>query len=107
MVLAPIFLVFPERNHFVKIFSRVTQRYYEPTECVFIGNMKQAGLYIKHGAQIYDVLWSRDDKLIFVFKRADTQELYYLWNKRELTWKELVKYGRKDCGKKEYEEGKY
>lgn len=69
----------------MKIFSQVTQRYYEPSECVFIGNMKQAGLYIKHGTEILDVLWSDDDKLIFVFRRADTKELYTLWNKRELS----------------------
>ena len=72
----------------MKIFSKVTQKYYEPSECVFIGNLKQAGLYVKHDAEICDIMWSErtanEGGFIFVFKRADTQELYYLWNRREL-----------------------
>lgn len=67
----------------MKIFSEVTQRYYEPGECVFIANLKQAGLYVKHGAKICDVLWSRDS-LVFVFRRDDTRELFDLWCNREL-----------------------
>lgn len=68
----------------MKIFSKVTQKYYEPTECVFIPNLRQAGLYIKNGAEIFDVLWSRD-ALVFVFRKEDTHDLYEAWCKYELT----------------------
>lgn len=69
----------------MKTFSKITQKYYEPEDCVFIGNLKQAGLYIKHGAEVIDVLWSDKTKaLVIVFTRNSTKDLYALWNRREL-----------------------
>jgi len=67
----------------LKTYSNVTHIEYEPEDCVFILNLKQVGLYIKHGAELCDVIWSRDS-LVFVFEREKTRELYDKWCKREL-----------------------
>ena len=50
---------------------------------VNIVNPKQAGLYVKHKAKLYDLYWS-SDALVFVFSRNETRELYDKWCKREL-----------------------
>lgn len=69
----------------MKTFSKITQRYYDPEDCVFIGNLKQAGLYIKHGAEVTDILWSEKTRAVVIaFTKASTQDLYILWNRREL-----------------------
>ena len=48
-----------------------------------IVNTKQAGMYIKNGVKPIDLYWGKD-KLVFVFDRNETKELYDLWCKYEL-----------------------
>ena len=68
---------------FIKLYSDITKQEYEGEEVVNILNTKQAGMYIKHNANLLDLYWSRDS-LVFVFSRNETRKLYDLWCKREL-----------------------
>lgn len=67
--------------------SHVTGRQYTPgTDTVYIANMTQAKLYMRNGAQLLDILYdnTKNDALVFVFKRSETKELYEKWNNHEL-----------------------
>lgn len=66
-----------------EIKSMVTGRKYCPNESVRIVNLNQADKYIKHGATVYDIYISRD-KVVFIFNKEETRELYDLWCKYEL-----------------------
>ena len=59
---------------------------YDTSKYVEIKILKQATLYIKNGAKLVDVYVKNNivDELIFVFEKADTQELYYKWKNKEL-----------------------
>lgn len=61
---------------------------YDLSEVVRIVNPVQAKKYIKHKVYPIDLYAGVDcenkDVLIFVFLRSETEELYQLWNKREL-----------------------
>lgn len=50
-----------------------------------IMNAKQTALYMKYGVKLLDVLVSKDDKLVYVFDKIDSRELYKKWMDRELT----------------------
>lgn len=67
--------------------SHITGKKYTPGQnTVYISNMRQAQLYMRHGAQLLDILYdnTKNDALVFVFNRAETKELYEKWNNREL-----------------------
>lgn len=67
--------------------SSITGKKYTPGhDTVYIPNMKQARLYMRNGAQLLDILYdnTKDDALVFVFKRSETRELYEKWNNHEL-----------------------
>lgn len=67
--------------------SHITGKKYTPgSDTVYITNMRQAQLYMRHGAQLIDILYdnTKNDALVFVFKRSETKELYEKWNKHEL-----------------------
>ena len=64
--------------------SDVTGAFYEPANCCFITNAKQAALYMKHGIKLLDALVSKDDKLVYVFDKLDSRELYQKWIERVL-----------------------
>nr|DAG40781.1 MAG TPA: hypothetical protein [Caudoviricetes sp.] len=65
--------------------SDVTGAFYEPANCCFIMNAKQTALYMKNGIRLLDVLVSKDDKLVYVFDKIDSRDLYRKWMDRELT----------------------
>lgn len=54
----------------------------ENKEVVKIVNMKQAGLYIKHGLTPLNIYY--DNKLIMEFDKNESNPLYTLWLKHEL-----------------------
>lgn len=60
----------------MKITSKITGKLYEQQDMCHILNPIQAALYIKNGATLYDLLLSRENKLIYVFNRSDTKHLY-------------------------------
>lgn len=68
----------------IKEFSIVTRKTYNPEECVNIVNTKQVYKYLENHAELLDVFCGEDEKIIFVFNRKDTYELYDKWCKREL-----------------------
>ena len=65
--------------------SEGTGLYYEPANCCFIMNPKQTALYMKYGVKLLDVLVSKDDKLVYVFDKIESRELYRKWMDRALT----------------------
>lgn len=67
----------------MKITSNVTGLTYDGEGMVYIVNPIQSARYLKHNAVLYDI-FENQDKVIFVFSRDDTMELYDLWCRREL-----------------------
>lgn len=52
---------------------------------VFLMLTNQAGLYMKHGANLIDCFWHEKRKsLCFVFEKEKTNDLWKLWEKHEL-----------------------
>ncbi|SDW46833.1 hypothetical protein SAMN05216391_108119 [Lachnospiraceae bacterium KHCPX20] len=73
----------------MKVKSNVTGITYSSQDVVRIVNPKQAAAYMFFGAPLIDVYASlQSDKgshvLVFLFNRADTQELYQRWCNHEL-----------------------
>lgn len=70
--------------------SQVTQKVYDPSNCVHISNMLQARRYLSYLGPEYllDVLYTdtrRDDSLVFVFKKCpETRKAKELWDAHEL-----------------------
>lgn len=68
----------------MRLQSDVTGKFYRPDRCCFITNPKQAALYIKHGAELLDLLVDRGDMLVYVFDKAATSQLYRKWQNYQL-----------------------
>lgn len=68
----------------IKEFSIVTGKSYDPNDCVHIVNTLQVYKYLNNNAELLDVFCGNDNKLIYVFNKKDTYELYDKWCKREL-----------------------
>lgn len=49
-----------------------------------IPNYLQAKLYMKHGVFPIRCEYGYDDKIIFVFDKEESKEVYIKWRKREL-----------------------
>lgn len=70
----------------IKDYSDQFERYYESEDVVYCKDPKQQKLYLKHHAKLADVFYSEmDDRVVFVFWRKDTKELYRKWKSHELT----------------------
>lgn len=65
--------------------SQVTGKIYYPERCCFITNPKQAALYIKNGIDLLDLMVCRDDRLVYVFDKRDSEPLYRKWQNYRLT----------------------
>lgn len=59
-------------------------QYYDDADMVFLFNQTQTIAYLYHGAHLYDVFLSNDNKLVYVFSKKETQELYQKWKRYEL-----------------------
>ena len=59
---------------------------YEDSDMVFLVNQKQVLAYMmnKPDIHLYDCFIGYDNKLIYVFRKADTYELYKRWCAHEL-----------------------
>jgi hypothetical protein len=71
----------------MKTTSHITGKQYNPgNDTVYISNMRQAQLYMRNGAELLDILYdnTKNDALVFVFKRSETRDLYEKWNNHEL-----------------------
>lgn len=47
-------------------------------------NQRQVFLYVKNGLQPIRLESGYDDKLVYVFSRSESEELFELWRKHEL-----------------------
>jgi len=67
----------------IKAYSEQFEKYYDDEDTVLIKDPKQQRLYIKHGAKLADIFYS-DDRVIYVFFKNATKELYRKWLAHEL-----------------------
>ena len=84
--------------------SKLNGKPYHLSEVARVEDQKQQKLYIKHDVYPIDMYTTTDviideitgeetlkDKLIMVFPRNKSKELYILWKRRELKWRNLRK----------------
>lgn len=64
--------------------SKITGKVYEAEDCVFIINALQTFKYLENGAELVDLTCGENNKLVFVFFRDKTYDLYDKWCKHEL-----------------------
>lgn len=69
---------FTRKGKCVQTKSNVTKLCYDAAKMVYILNPKQAALYLKNNAVLYDLFENRGS-LVFVFDRNETTELYRAW----------------------------
>lgn len=67
----------------IRTYSEQFEKYYNDEDTVLIKDPKQQRLYIKHGAKLADLFYS-DDRVIYVFFKNGTRELYRKWLAHEL-----------------------
>lgn len=67
----------------MKEYSDITQRWYEPDECVFFRNCVQSAHYIAWGATVYDIFVDNQNKLVFCFSREDHNKLKNRWGTKQ------------------------
>ena len=77
-------LFFYVRSEILKVQSSVTGKCYETDECVFIVNPLQVYKYLINDAVPLDILAGEDNKIVYVYNRKLTHDLYDRWCKREL-----------------------
>ena len=78
-------LFFLRQGDFIlKVQSSVTGKCYETDECVFIVNPLQVYKYLINDAAPLDILAGEDNKIVYVYNRKSTRDLYDRWCKREL-----------------------
>ena len=69
--------------------SKINNKPYHLKDVVRVVDPKQQKLYIKHDVYPIDMYTTSDvltneDKLVMLFSRQETKELYILWKNREL-----------------------
>lgn len=65
--------------------SKITGKTYDDTSVVFFYNAFQAKKYIENGAELLDLLVTRENpKMIFVFSKEDHKRLRGAWMRKEL-----------------------
>ena len=84
--------------------SKLNGKPYHLSEVARVEDQKQQKLYIKHDVYPIDMYTTTDviideitgeetlrDKLIMVFSRKESKDLYILWKRRELKWENSKK----------------
>ncbi len=69
-------------NEMIK--SDTTGKWYNPSECIRLLNIKQLLFYMNHNVEILDFYASKDfktneDILVFIVNKKDSQEAYKKW----------------------------
>lgn len=64
--------------------SSTTGKYYKPSECIRLVNVKQLLFYMNNGVEILDFYPSKDfktneDVLVFIVNKKNSQEVYKKW----------------------------
>ena len=69
----------------IKDYSEYFEKYYESEDVVYCKDPKQQKLYLKHHAKLADVFYSNmDDRVVFVFWKKNTKDLYRKWKEHKL-----------------------
>ena len=89
--------------------SKLNGKPYHLKDVVRIENPKQYKLYIKHEVYPVDMYTTSDmvidentgdevlnDKLIMIFSREESRDLYILWKRHELKWNDIKKKKKKN-----------
>ena len=76
--------IFNKEIFILKVQSSVTGKCYETNECVYIVNPLQVYKYLINDAVPLDILAGEDNKIVYVYNRKLTHDLYDRWCKREL-----------------------
>jgi len=64
--------------------SKITGKTYEAEDCVFLINALQTFKYLDNGAELVDLICGEKNRLVFVFSKEKTHNLYDKWCKYEL-----------------------
>jgi hypothetical protein len=69
--------------------SKISEKRYSLKDVVRVIDPKQQKLYIKHDVYPVDMytttdIVTKEDKLVMLFSREESQPLYILWKNREL-----------------------
>lgn len=81
------------------IYSNLTQRMYDPSECIRLVNYRQLMFYIQKGVEILDLYPSKDfktgqDVLVFIVNRSDSRSVYEEWKELRIKKIEAETYGK-------------
>ncbi len=69
----------------IKDYSEQFEQYYESEDVIYCKDPKQQKLYLKHHAKLADIFYNDiDDRVVLVFWRNETKELYKKWKAHEL-----------------------
>lgn len=63
---------------------RYTNELYDASKCVRIINYIQANKYMKNGVYPIDIYPGYDNKIVFIFLKESTKDLYERWISHEL-----------------------
>ena len=55
-------------------------------EFVYLFDKRQVTAYMKNNVYPVKVKLDKKDRIIFVFKKSETNELYTLWREHKLSW---------------------
>lgn len=58
---------------------RFTTEYYDASKCVRIVNPAQQAMYMKHGVYPIDIYVGYNSKIVFLFVKDDTKDVYEKW----------------------------
>ena len=53
-------------------------------------NKFQVVFYLKHGVKPIDLELGRNDKMVYIFDKADTKEVWELWKQECIAYKKTV-----------------
>lgn len=76
--------IFFERKIYLVRTSLITGKTYNEDVCVQIMNPTQAGLYIKHNVNLFDIKINEDNKMVFLFDYKASKPFYEKWLRHEL-----------------------
>ena len=62
---------------------RFTTDEYDASKCVRIVNPVQQAIYMKHGVYPIDIYVGYSNKVVFIFLKEETKEVYEKWLKHD------------------------
>lgn len=81
LFVCPLFFTFIQRSEYMSEEMIVIDNRSDEIKLV---NQRQVFLYVKNGLQPIRLENGYEDKLVYVFSRSESEELFELWRKHEL-----------------------